>query len=244
MNDQYDGIGDRYKAAREAPATKYLEAPSLIREVGPVDGKAVIDFACGDGYFTRVWKRLGAAAVVGVDLSREMIDLARRQEEIDRLGIVYHVADASIRRIIGRFDLATAIFLFNYAEEETVLLKMAENVAGNLAPGGRLVAVVPNPDFVNGRRDTLPYGYYTEEIRAGPSRLEVRMTFTGDAPFSIEFSQWRKPAYEEALARAGFRDVRWTFFSVSDEGTALLGGDFWRATLENPKSVILSAVKA
>jgi toxoflavin synthase len=243
MDNQYDGIGVKYKEAREAPVTRYLEAPSVIAEVGPVDGRSVIDFACGDGYFTRIWQRLGAAAVLGVDLSPQMIDLARRQEEAEPIGVSYLVADAAIEQKFGAFDLATAIFLFNYANDAETLADMVANVAGNLVDGGRLVAVTPNPDFVNGRRDTLPYGYLTEALSSNPLGVEVRMSFTGESPFAIEFMQWRKSLYEKTLADAGFGDIRWTFFSVSDEGMQRLGEDFWRATLENPKSVILSAVK-
>lgn len=244
MKDQYVNIGEQFKEARRMmPITEFLEAPSVIRAVGPLEGRTVIDFACGDGFFTRIWKRLGAQSVVGVDLSPEMIELARRQEESEPLGIVYRVADAAKKQVIGCFDLATAIFLFNYANDAETLSSMISNVAGALAPGGRLVAVVPNPDFVNGRKDTLPYGYFIEEIASAPSNVRVKMTFTGETPFVIEFTQWTKGVYEKALADAGFGDIRWTGFSVSDAGVSKFGKEFWRNTLENPKSVILSATK-
>ncbi len=73
--------------------------------------------------------------------------------------------------VLGAFDVATAAFLFNYAEDEQTLARMFRSVAANVIPDGRLVAVVPNPDFINGRDDTLPYGFFLEEIGKGPGAL-------------------------------------------------------------------------
>lgn len=247
MKDQYRQISESFRDARQAPATTFLEAPSFIRAVGDVSNTSVIDFACGEGYYTRLLKKLGAAPVLGVDLSPRMIELAREQERGDPLGVEYVVGDASrtgALGALGSFDLATAVFLFNYAETLETLNAMIETVAANVKRNGRLVSVVPNPDFVNGRRDTLHYGYYLEEIGRAASCPRSRMTFTGEAPFSIEFMQWDREIYEAALARAGFRDILWTPFTVTEEGVQKLGADFWSATLENPKSILLSARKA
>ena len=243
MKNQYETIGAAFQEARQMPVTAYLEAPSVLRAAEPIGGKSVIDFACGDGFYTREWKRLGAGKVIGVDLSPEMIELARRQEAAQPMGIEYLVGDVSRKNSIGAFDLATAIFLFNYAADVETLAKMIENVAGNLASGGRLVAVVPNPDFVNGRHDTLAYGYVVEEIAHGPENIRVRMTFTAPRAFSIKFTQWERTVYERLFAGAGFSKLCWTEFSVSDEGREAFGAAFWQATLHNPKSVIVSAVK-
>lgn len=243
MKNQYANISNEFQEARQTPVSDYLEVPSVIKAAGSVVGKSVVDYACGEGFFTRKWKQLGAEKVLGLDLSPEMIDLANEQERSNPIGIKYLIADASLEQKIGRFDIATAIFLFNYASDVETLFKMMENVFINLENGGRLIAVVPNPYFINGRNDTLPYGYYVEEISSDQSRINVKMTFSGEKPFSIEFTQWSKATYENKLREAGFGDISWVHFSVSDKGIHKLGSDFWRSTIENPKSIILLAVK-
>ena len=242
VTDQYQSISASYAEAREAPATVYLEEPSVVAALGAVAGRSVIDYACGTGYYTRLLKRLGAERVLGVDLSPQMI-AAARAEEASPLGVDYAVSDAAKAEGFGSFDLATAVFLFNYADDAETLAAMFANVAANLADGGRLVAVVPNPDFRNGLKDMLPYGFDLEELARRRDNLRVRMAFTGDAPFSIEFTQWSRVAYEESLRGCGFGAVDWTPFSVSPQGLEKFGGDSWRAALENPKSVILGARK-
>lgn len=56
---EYDAIGDRYSEAKQAPWRIHLEAYTLERLAGDIRG---------------------AAAVLGVDVSEEMVGLARRAE--------------------------------------------------------------------------------------------------------------------------------------------------------------------
>jgi 2-polyprenyl-3-methyl-5-hydroxy-6-metoxy-1,4-benzoquinol methylase len=57
-------------------------------------GARVLDVACGHGRASRGLARLGAA-VVGVDLSGDLISVGRAREDSERLGIVYHAADVA-----------------------------------------------------------------------------------------------------------------------------------------------------
>jgi SAM-dependent methyltransferase len=243
MSDQYRTISRQYSAARKDDHTNYLETPTVQLVLGDLSGASAIDYACGTGHYSRLLKRLGAKNVLGVDLSPAMIEAARHEESQNALGIVYEVGDAAAMTVFGSFDVATAAFLFNYAEDEQTLWRMFRSVAANVIPDGRLVAVVPNPNFINGRDDTLPYGFFLEEIGNGPRRLRIRMSFVGDEKFSIQFTQWSRRAYEDALAQAGFVDAEWTPFAVSKEGIERHGQKFWDAILANPKSVVLSARK-
>lgn len=240
MKDQYQTISTQYSHARKDDVTIFLETPSVESALGDIAGANAIDYACGTGHYSRLLKKLGATSVLGVDVSAAMVAAARQTESENPLGIVYKVSDAATMAVFGSFDVATAVFLFNYARDEATLARMFTSVAANVNPGGRLVAVVPNPDFINGRDDLRPYGYVLEEIGKGPENLRVRMSFIGDG-FSIEFTQWSRHACENALEQAGFADAEWTPFAVSQEGLERFGQEFWDAILSNPKSIVLSA---
>ena len=75
---------------------KHVEAPNASRVLGDISGLRVLDLACGSGRFTR-WLKTDklAGEVVGVDMSEDMIEHARRMETETPLGIKYHVADVS-----------------------------------------------------------------------------------------------------------------------------------------------------
>jgi ubiquinone/menaquinone biosynthesis C-methylase UbiE len=99
------------------------------------DWPTFIDLACGIGQFTRRFRRAGARHVVGVDISAEMITVARQTEAAEPLGILHRVGAAAALPVIGSFDLATGVFLLNYAATASELEAMLRGVASNLSPG-------------------------------------------------------------------------------------------------------------
>lgn len=142
---QYDTIALDYQKISAAVPLRDAEWHSLRLRLGDLAGLAVLDLACGDGMGTRLLKRWGAARVVGVDISPQMIALARQQEEAQPLGIGYHVGDAATLGGIGPFERVNAAYLLHYASSREQLLGMARTVHDNLAPGGHFVASIANP---------------------------------------------------------------------------------------------------
>src|SRR5688572_20174048 len=89
MDTDYDRIAEQYKRAKLQPWRTHIERYTLLRLLGDVRGKSVIDLACGEGYYTRELRRQGAARALGVDLSHGMIALAVAEEAQEPLGIEY-----------------------------------------------------------------------------------------------------------------------------------------------------------
>jgi ubiquinone/menaquinone biosynthesis C-methylase UbiE len=87
--------------------------------VGALDGQRVQDLACGFSFYTRLLKQHSAAQVIGVDISPEMIRLAREYEQKEPLSIAHQVGDAVTLPQLGPFDLVTAVYLLTYATART-----------------------------------------------------------------------------------------------------------------------------
>ena len=85
---------ENYQEAKTQPWRELVEDYSFLKLIGDVRGQRVLDVACGEGHFTRMLRRSGAAEVVGIDISQRMIDLAREQETSRPLGITCRVDDA------------------------------------------------------------------------------------------------------------------------------------------------------
>ena len=77
MSTDYDAVAKEYKRSKLAPWRTYMERYSLLKLLGKVRGKSVLDLACGEGFYSRLVRERGAARVVGVDLSSGMIGLGR-----------------------------------------------------------------------------------------------------------------------------------------------------------------------
>ena len=76
------------------PLRRHVELLSMDEVLGDVKGLSVLDLARGTGYYSKELRRRGAARVVGVDVSEEMIRATRAREAEERLGVEYVVADA------------------------------------------------------------------------------------------------------------------------------------------------------
>ena len=56
-----------------------VHGPALLAACEPVDGLAVLDLGCGQGYFSRLLARRGAQ-VIGIDIADQAIAYARQHE--------------------------------------------------------------------------------------------------------------------------------------------------------------------
>lgn len=208
---QYDEIGEAFEGFKSLPLAHYAEVPGFLAMVGDVRGKSVLDLASGTGFYSREFKRRGAADVLGVDISGGMVAAARESEERDPLGVRYEVGDVAELRPLGRrFDVATAVQLLNYAEGTAAMERMCRHVHRSLVPGAEFFVLAQTPDY---RFDGPPldkYGFRCEptgeEAETGP---RVRVTALLDPPIEFVTTCPRREVYEHCLRTAGFGEVTW-----------------------------------
>jgi ubiquinone/menaquinone biosynthesis C-methylase UbiE len=236
MTTDYNPIAEHYRLAKQQLWRNYIESFTLMNLIGDPTGKAVVDLACGEGFYSRLLKQRGASSVTGVDLSKGMIELARAQEAGNPLGIDYIVADGRSLKFGREFDLAVAAYFLNYARDRDELLAMCEGISRNLTPGGRFVTVSVNPalDFA-AAPSYRKYGFelsVAEELREG---TPIKLTFfLENSSFEIENYFLSVPIQESVLRAAGFREIRWLPPGLSDEGKSALGEEFWQSFLGLP----------
>lgn len=243
MGTDYDLIAEQYKRSKESPWRTYIESYTMLELLGDVRGKSILDLACGEGYYSRILKSLGARRVVGVDLSSKMIDLARASERESAAGIEYVVGDAITFTPDEPFDIVTAAYLLNYADTQEKLLAMCRTVSRSLRPGGRFVTFNNNPAQAPHRfAATRKYGFIksaNEPLTAGaPITYTV---FQEDGSFSFDNYYLSLDTHDQALADAGLRDVEWIVPRLSPdwkEDTA-----YWDDFFEDPSVIFLQCRK-
>src|SRR5262245_54845745 len=100
---QYDHIGSKYDEYAQTATMKRAESYTVLQMVGPLTGQRVLDLACGFGFYTRLLKQHGAAEVIGIDISPEMVRLGCEREQADPRGVTYQVGDAATLPTLGAF---------------------------------------------------------------------------------------------------------------------------------------------
>jgi hypothetical protein len=121
---------------------------------------------------------------------------------------------------------------------------MLASLVANLANGGTLVVLVPNPDLDWDRLDVYPrYGLSvaTTEVSAGRQGYSVHID--GDPPIDFEGFAWPPGVVEPALARAGLTGVRRHPVSVPADAVADHAPDYWADLLANPTFAVFTATR-
>jgi SAM-dependent methyltransferase len=216
---QYDKIARSYdRLVEERPDRVHVLFPSARRYLGELAGKRALDLACGSGLFTRLMRRWGAASVLGVDVSEEMLKIAREREAGQPLGVDYLRADVASMGKLGTFDVVFASFLLHYAPTVEALRAMCANVAANLAPGGRFVAFNENP--AHPLHDGERYGVRIAAVDPIADGSRIRLTVQG---LDVNHFHYEPATYRAALEAAGFSKIEWRPFlkgERADEGFA------------------------
>ncbi len=248
MTSSYDPIGESYAAVKHLPLARGTEAPAVEGLLGDLQGMSLVDLACGQGFYSRLAHHRGARPVVGVDLSAAMVEAACQEERRAPLGIRYLQADAASvsAEQLGQpdgFDQALALFLFNYAADPAALTGLARAVWRCLRPGGRLLAVLPNPAFRCGTGDTEPYGFRSSALEEREEGQRFQVDILLEPPIQLLSWQWKRSTVEVALSEAGLEAITWHPIGVSEDALAVHGTEFWRAYRANPPNIALSAIR-
>ena len=208
----YDAIAERYRESKWLLFRHYIERYTLVELLGDLQGRTLLDLACGEGVYARQFKRSGAAAVTGVDISREMVALAEAEERREPLGCRYVCEDAATFTPAAPVDIVVAIYLLNYARTRLALDRFFRACYRALGPGGRLVGFNDNV-----RRPPQPGASLAEyglerSCPHPPSEgdvIQYRITNHDGRAFEFE-NYYLEPATYTAAARdAGFDDFRW-----------------------------------
>ena len=230
---QYDHIGSKYDEYAQTATLKRAESYTFFRMVGELAGQRVLDLACGFGFYTKQLKQRGAAQVVGVDISPEMVRLARAKEQEDPTGVEYRVGDAIHLPLLGPFDLVTAVYLLNYAESKDQMLGMCRSAYDNLVAGGRFVVYTVNPAFTLSKPNSTKYGVTMLRQTPEVDRYMCDLEFVTVPPTPYQHPQWNQATHEWAIREAGFREFAWHPSEVAPEDVAYYGEAYWRDFHDN-----------
>jgi 2-polyprenyl-3-methyl-5-hydroxy-6-metoxy-1,4-benzoquinol methylase len=125
-------------------AKRHLVNPALLRMLGDVAGRRVLDAGCGQGYLSRMLAARGAR-VVGVEPAQALFDYSVEREVELGQGIGYVQADLCDLPDLGEpFDACVAsMVLIDIPDWEAALAACVER----LRPGATIVVTLNHPCF-------------------------------------------------------------------------------------------------
>ncbi len=166
-----------------------------------VTGKRVVDLGCGFGWFCRWAREAGAASVLGLDVSANM--LARARETTLDPAITYRQADLeTVELPAAAFDLAYSSLTLHYLVNLATLFAAVHRA---LVPGSRFVFSAEHPLFTEPGPDYLEEGPRTTDWLAKGVVKQHRtlasyLNLLIDAGFTVRRVEEWGPTREEIAA--------------------------------------------
>lgn len=217
--------------------------PNLIRLVEAKKGEVIVDLACGQGFFAREFAKIGAK-VIGIDISPELINIAKQDKSVE-----YHVSPAHKLDFLSKESIDKVLIVLSLQNIENTQEVIGE-VSRILKPKGKLFIVLNHPAFRipkasswgwdEGRKIQFRqlYSYISE------SKEQIQM-HPGDKPWEKTIS-FHRPLqfYFKALNKNGFfvsKLEEWSSHKVSEIGPKKDAED--KARKEFPLFLFLEATK-
>lgn len=257
---QYEHLAAIYDSSLHIPVRR-CDTANFLAAIGPIiSGRNVLDLATGTGYFARTMSRLGAAHVVGVDVSEGMLQAARhlspegsvRYEAGDVFSVLTRLGEEKKKKkedgggaaAEGKFDLVTGVWCLNYAGDRGMMQTAWRNIARFLKPGGKFVGIVPG-DFMQWLDEKeVFYGFSYERVEKVEDGWLVKKTLHAEqGPVSFKAYVLDEEVYRSAAEAAGMRDVR---IEKPEVMPKFEGGEdeaFWQYFMKRPLFRVMTAVK-
>lgn len=193
---------------------EHFNNPAMLRFIGDLAGKTVLDAGCGEGRNTRLLAKAGAR-MTGIDVSPRMIEFAAEEEERRPLGIRYEAASFSDLSVFAdeSFD---AVVSFMALMDGPDFEGAANEAFRLLRPGGELCFSMTHPCFMTpgfgwvpddeGREGELKLTvshYFSKEPRVEEWRFSKGPIPADSPPFEVPYFPRTLSEYLNALVEAG-----------------------------------------
>lgn len=221
--------------AKEGSYQRKLILPNILRLASVKKGEKILDFACGEGFFSAEFAKKGAV-VWGTDISPELLKIASKRSSSSKF-IVTEAGNMSALKE-SDFDKAFIILSLQNISRASDAIK---ECSSRLKDEGKLYVVLNHPCFrVPGNSswgwtDDGRIQHRIVERYLSEMKIPIKMSPGGDP--SLETLSFHRPLqyYFKAFEKAGFAVTRmeeWNSPKTSDPGPRALAEN--RARKEIP----------
>ncbi|MDH5439375.1 MAG: methyltransferase domain-containing protein [Candidatus Bathyarchaeota archaeon] len=161
---------------------QYVIDPAILKMLGRVEGKRILDAGCGNGYLCRLLSKKGAE-MVGVDVSKRAIEIAEDIEKNESMNIRYHVGSVCNLSTCSdaTFDAVVSNLVLQDLQNIDKAVKELHRV---LKREGKLVFSIMHPCF-----SSAPvHGWVRKPVDS--NRKEDRLYWKVDRYFDRSIEEW------------------------------------------------------
>lgn len=220
------------------PFRTHMERHTIFQLMTNLQGKRVLDIACGSGCYCRLFSECGAIEVVGIDNSTFMIEHAIANTPAG-MPVKYFIGNGERYRHPYKFDVVFHSYFLNYASSSGSLNDMCRTISSHLNDNGFMLGIVSmlgmEPAGVIDCCD-----FYTSFDKQPGEGEEYQIYFRGQSE-SITNVNWSKNSYETFLRSAGLRNISW--HTPTYTHSPRMTEENWRQLTSHPVFLAVTARK-
>lgn len=236
---QYEGFASQYELIATVPQGQ-LEAEFIIAALGSIKGQTVLDLGGGTGLHARKAVAAGASLVDLVDISPEMLKLAKEAEEregrkdVMRFFVADAVGDLSKLGLHDRYDVVMVNWLFDHAQSDEDLEGFWRNISRYAKPGGKFLGTRLNNPKSRSAAYEPKYGIEMREFKdiAGGLAYKVHVHSTPELEFESTSMEKIYSGSTVMHEKFGFENVQ----TIKPEEMEVVKRDpaFWQLFVDDP----------
>jgi SAM-dependent methyltransferase len=242
----YSKSASKYNNTYSTLPVGVLESQILEQALSNIADATVLDLGGGSGTHAREAIDAGAARVDIVDISPEMMKIARDVEA--SLGREHRIRtfEADVSKSmehlqLGTYDIVMANWVFDHAGSMKMLEGMWSNVERHLKPGGMFLGI--RSGDLRGPAYQGKYGVRTKNIREIPGGFACTVEMLSEQPWEFEAAtmQISFSGSFEMHEKYGLEDLR--VLPYSNAEAIRSDPEFWQLFLENPAFAVVQGRK-
>jgi trans-aconitate methyltransferase len=139
---------------------QFAWAQEMLKRISFRGDEHVLDIGCGDGKITaNIAAQVPQGKIIGIDRSESMIAFAQRTYSASHKNLHFELRNATDLTYQSRFDLVFSCACLQWIKNQLAVL---EGVHMGLVTGGRFLAVIPDPSYIDRAIDTAFYTQWRE----------------------------------------------------------------------------------
>ncbi|MEK7084646.1 MAG: class I SAM-dependent methyltransferase [Patescibacteria group bacterium] len=177
---------------------KFILKKYVLQAMGPLRGKRVIEFGCGNGHWLRQFHAAGGQCT-GIDISKDQIELAKK---LSPKGIVYLTGDVAALGPRDKFDVVYVDHVLSETKSLEKAIHILRRAHAILKKEGRLVISEMHPSvahFPSGAHVGKDFFYFKS---GAPVAFKVKQ-ISGHRILIRDY-HWTMHDFSSALKKSGF----------------------------------------
>lgn len=175
----YESLADSFNEQIDyKPHNAFYDRPNTLQLIGNVEGKRILDAACGPGKYAEIFISEGAT-VTGFDISPRMVELAKKRNKGAGHFFVHDLADTLPELEDQSFDIIVCALAMHYIQDWNATIQEFHRL---LKVYGSLVLSIEHPFYEFNYFKSTQY-FETEAVKC------YWKNFSG----KVEMNSYRRP---------------------------------------------------